>query len=59
MDAQMIKQINEAKSHIRKLKKVTPYMFDEYHVMSTAKQNLELAKQQYEQAKQDWKALGN
>jgi hypothetical protein len=55
----MKEQIKESKLHIRKLKKVSPYIFNEYYQLSITEKELERAKKAYEFAKRAWKNLGN
>jgi hypothetical protein len=54
----MQEQIQKSKLHIRRLKKTSPYIFNEYYRLCIAERELEKAKKEYEFAKIAWKNLG-
>jgi hypothetical protein len=51
-------QIEDSKRAIRRNKKVTPWIYEEYIDMNAAKFRFELAKEEYLQAKKAWQELG-
>ena len=54
----MKEQIEKSKQHIQKLKKTSPYLFNEYYRLCIAEKNLRQAKKEYEAAKLAWKNYG-
>lgn len=49
--------IERAKADVKKLKRVTPYIFLEWQELQSAKEALELAKQRMARAEQAWRDL--
>lgn len=58
IDRQLIRKINEAKAEVRRRKKTTPYLFNEYHELKNAEDNFTRAKGRLALAKKAWKGLG-
>ena len=50
-------QIEDAKRHIKKLKRVSPYIFHQWQRLEQAKAQLKAARTEYEAAKKAWREL--
>ena len=55
----MSNAIANARSHMRELKRVSPYIFPEWQALQNAKDNLKRAKAELERAEAAWEALAS
>lgn len=58
-DMEIKQQIKECSKEIREMKKHMPYIFVEHNNMIHAKEKLERAQREYDEAKRIWEQLGN
>lgn len=59
MKPDIIKQIQEAKIQVRKMKRSNPYLFPEYLALKTAESELKQARERVRLARDAWKKIGN
>lgn len=58
MDNSLHDQIKKARENVRRLKETMPHMFPEYNRLLLARQELEVAEEEYDAALAEWNRLG-
>jgi len=53
----LARQIDDAHKQVKKIKRHSPHLFQQYHDMNEEKRRLEEAKERYRKAKNAWAAL--